>query len=76
MHTNRLRNRIGIRTTNTTNNENVTTGYCTSGEFISLSCINNTSMSYSPIVIIIVLRIALHGVINGVRYKRKYKINR
>ena len=33
-HTNRLRKRIGIKITNTIINENVTTGYCTSGAFI------------------------------------------
>ena len=33
-HTSRLRNRIGIKITNTIINENETAGYCISGEFI------------------------------------------
>ena len=55
-HTNRLRNRIGIKTTNTSNNENATTGYCTSGELIWLSCRNSESIcKFVPAAIVIVL---------------------
>ena len=66
-HTNRLRNRIGIKIKKIIINENANTGYCASAEFLSLFCCNTESILYSPIVIIIVLNTDLHGVINGVR---------